>query len=77
MLIALSLLSVGCFNVTLGKDDGIAPVNYDETFTDLPDLAQAPDGAVDVPTKAGEVIRATRHFLRAPDRRLRRRQGGA
>lgn len=59
LAVATALPAAGCFNITLGKDDGIQPVTYDETFTDLPDLASAPDGTVAVPTKSGEIMRAT------------------
>jgi hypothetical protein len=51
-------LSIGCFTVHVGEGD-LNPVTYDETFINLPELASAPDGAIEIPTKTGDVMTAT------------------
>jgi hypothetical protein len=58
VLLPALLFSTGCFTVHVGEGD-LNPITYDETFIDLPDLAVAPDGDVEIPTKTGDVMTAT------------------
>jgi len=48
------------FDVTVGKDDGIAPVRYEETVTGLPtNLSVTPDGQRPVTTRSGATMTLT------------------